>query len=68
MGEEEITNVEVDALAREVKGKRKRFKKKPDAPLAGVLRERSTPSLMPWEGGDLWGVYRERFKPRKRKP
>jgi hypothetical protein len=64
--EDELAAIEADALTREIKGKRKKFRKQADAPLAGVLREKKTPSLRSWQGGDRWGSYRERFvKPKK---
>jgi hypothetical protein len=61
LSEDEIVAVEANALAREIKGNRERFKKKADAPLVGVLRERGEPYVPSWQGGNLWGPYRERF-------
>lgn len=67
LSEDEVVAVEADALAREIQGKRNRFRKRADAPLAGVLRQRAESYVPPWQGGNFWGPYQERFsKPKKK--
>lgn len=67
LSEDEILAVEADASTREIQGKRDRFRKQADAPLAGVLREKAEPYVAPWQGGNRWGAYLERFsKPKKK--
>lgn len=67
LSEDEIETIEADAKIREIQGNRDRFKKKPDAPLAGILRQRTELYIPDWQGGDAWGPYRERFRKTKSK-
>jgi hypothetical protein len=54
--EDDVVAAEAKALNREIEGKRNRFKKQADAPLAGVLRQRAEAYLPPWQGGRSVGA------------
>jgi hypothetical protein len=65
--EEAADRAEFAAKAAVVQGKRKAFKKRPDAPLGAVLKKKAETYVPPWQGGDRLGVYREIYDTKKRK-
>jgi hypothetical protein len=50
-----------------VQGNRNAFKKRPDAPLGVVLKEKAEPYIPVWQGGDRLGGLRELYDKKKRK-
>jgi len=65
--EDSATRVESDVKCAVIQAKRKAFKKRPDAPLGAVLKDKEEPYVPIWHGRDPWGVYREILDPKKRK-
>jgi hypothetical protein len=64
--EDSANHVEFEVQSAVLHGKRKIFKKEPDAPLGAVIK-RKTESYIPiWQGGDRLGVHREIYDPKKR--
>ena len=65
--EDTASSVEFGVQTALIQGKRKAFKKRPDAPLRAVLKDKAEPYVPMWQGGDRLGVYREILDPKKRK-
>ncbi|HUB50810.1 MAG TPA: hypothetical protein VL986_01500 [Terracidiphilus sp.] len=65
--EDSANRVEFDVKSALAQSKRKSFKKRPDAPLGAVLKEKAEPYVPIWQGADRLGVYREIYDPKKRK-
>jgi hypothetical protein len=65
--EDSAVSVEFEVQTALIQAKRKDFKKKPDAPLGAVLKEKAEPYVPMWQGADRLGVYREILDPKKRK-
>jgi hypothetical protein len=65
--EDSASRVEFGVQTALIQAKRKGFKKRPDAPLGAVLKEKAEPYVPTWQGGDRLGVYREVLDPKKRK-
>jgi hypothetical protein len=65
--EDSASSVEFEVQTALIQAKRKSFKKKPDAPLGAVLKDKSEPYVPVWQGADRLGVFREIFDPKKRK-
>jgi hypothetical protein len=65
--EDSANHVEFEVQSAVLHGKRKIFKKEPDAPLGAVLKRKSESYVPPWRGGDRLGVLREILDPQKRK-
>jgi hypothetical protein len=60
-------SVEFEVQSALIQAKRRSFKKRPDAPLGAVLKDKAEPYVPMWQGGDRLGVYREILDPKKRK-
>ena len=65
--EDSANRAEFDVQSALIQSKRKSFKKRPDAPLGAVLKDKTGAHLPVWQGADPWGVYREILDPKKRK-
>lgn len=66
LDEEIAGGAEFDVYSALIQGKRKGFKKEPDAPLGTILKSKNAPYLHPWQGGDRLGLHREILDPKKR--
>jgi len=65
--EDAANRVEFEVQSALIQARRKSFKKRPDAPLGAVLKDKTKPYVPIWQGADRLGVYRGIFDPKKRK-
>jgi hypothetical protein len=65
--EDSASRAEFDVKSALIQSKRKSFKKRPDAPLGAILKEKAEPYIPIWQGADRLGVYREILDLKKRK-
>jgi hypothetical protein len=61
------SSVEFEVQTALIQAKRKSFKKRPDAPLGAVLKNKAEQYVPIWQGADRLGVYRELLDPTRRK-
>jgi len=65
--EDSASTAEFEVQTALIQAKRKGFRKRPDAPLGAVLKDKAEPYIPIWQGADRLGVYREILDPKTRK-